>query len=234
MSCVTFVTYWELCIVSRWPSIYNWVGFALPQLAQIDLSCVDVPLNAKQTNKQSHPDPSKFVSSDMPSCRHAVAPPAPTMGHGARWGRKVPFWWRREVHHTSIHGALQNPFVDALNLEAELKGLPAIIGLYNTCTADVRINPYMLLTFVLKGAGLKLSPRCFSASGLAKNTIPTATTRVFEANLYNGAIILTLPGETRSQKSKMAAEIMYRISAYKHDNKENVGNQRCWPLTGST
>ena len=44
------VTYWELCIVSRWPSLANWVGFTLPQLAQIDLSCEDVPLNTKQTN----------------------------------------------------------------------------------------------------------------------------------------------------------------------------------------
>ena len=35
--------------------------------------------------------------------------------------------------------ALQIPFVDALDLEAELKGLPAIIGLYNA-TADVRIK----------------------------------------------------------------------------------------------
>ena len=48
------VTYWELCIVSRWPSLANWVGFTLPQLAQIDLSCVDVPLNTKQTNKQTN------------------------------------------------------------------------------------------------------------------------------------------------------------------------------------
>ena len=42
------VTYWELWSVSRWPSIANRVGFTLPQLAQIDLSCVDVPLNTKQ------------------------------------------------------------------------------------------------------------------------------------------------------------------------------------------
>ena len=79
--------------------------------------------------------------------------------------------------YTSIHGALQIPFVDALNSEAELEGLPAIIGLYNACMADVRINPYMILTFVLNGRGLKLSPRCISASRLAKKTIPTATPR---------------------------------------------------------
>ena len=36
--------------MSRWPSLANLVGFTLPQLAQIDLSCVDVPLNTKQTN----------------------------------------------------------------------------------------------------------------------------------------------------------------------------------------
>ena len=38
-------------IVSRWPSLAAWVSFTLPQLAQIDISCVDVPLNTKQTNK---------------------------------------------------------------------------------------------------------------------------------------------------------------------------------------
>ena len=43
------VTYWELCIVFRWPSLANWVCFTLPQLAQIDLSCFDVPFNTKQT-----------------------------------------------------------------------------------------------------------------------------------------------------------------------------------------
>ena len=47
--------HWQWCsivcfkIYSRWPSLANWVGFTLPQLAQIDLSCVDVPLNTKQT-----------------------------------------------------------------------------------------------------------------------------------------------------------------------------------------
>lgn len=35
--------------------------------------------------------------------------------------------------------ALHIPFVDALSLDAELKGLPTIIGLYNA-TADVRIK----------------------------------------------------------------------------------------------
>ena len=24
------------------------------------------------------------------------------------WGRKVPFWWRGEVHHTSVHGSMAN------------------------------------------------------------------------------------------------------------------------------
>jgi hypothetical protein len=40
----------ELPCLSRWPSFANWVGFTLPQLAQIDLSSVDVPLNTKQTH----------------------------------------------------------------------------------------------------------------------------------------------------------------------------------------
>ena len=44
------VTYWELCIVYRWPSLATWVGFTLLQLAQIDLSCVNMPLNTKWTN----------------------------------------------------------------------------------------------------------------------------------------------------------------------------------------
>ena len=36
----------------HWPSLAAWVGFTLPQLAQIDLSCVDVPLNTKKQTKQ--------------------------------------------------------------------------------------------------------------------------------------------------------------------------------------
>jgi hypothetical protein len=41
----------ELCIASRWPSLaIRGVGFTVPQLAQIDLSSVGVPLSAKQTN----------------------------------------------------------------------------------------------------------------------------------------------------------------------------------------
>ena len=44
------VTYCEICIVSRWPSLASGFGFTLPQLAQTDLSSVDVPLNTKQTN----------------------------------------------------------------------------------------------------------------------------------------------------------------------------------------
>ena len=47
------VTNCELCIVSRWPSSASGVGFTLPQLEQIDLSGVDVPLNTKQTNNCS-------------------------------------------------------------------------------------------------------------------------------------------------------------------------------------
>ena len=27
---------------------------------------------------------------------------------GARWGRKAPFWWRGEVHHTSVHRSMAN------------------------------------------------------------------------------------------------------------------------------
>ena len=40
--------------------------------------------------------------------------------------------------------ALQIPFVDALTLEAELQGLPAIVGVNNACTADLML----ILTFV--------------------------------------------------------------------------------------
>ena len=50
----------ELCIVSRWPYLAKWVGFTLPQLAQIDLSSVDVPLNTKQTNAGMNKFISKF------------------------------------------------------------------------------------------------------------------------------------------------------------------------------
>ena len=32
-------------------SLANWVGFTLPQLAQIDPSIVDVPLNTRQTKQ---------------------------------------------------------------------------------------------------------------------------------------------------------------------------------------
>ena len=55
------VTYWELCIVSRWPSLPNWVGFTFPQLAQIDLSCVDVPLNTKQTKSMLRARDKKWI-----------------------------------------------------------------------------------------------------------------------------------------------------------------------------
>ena len=48
------VTYCELCIVFRWPSLASGFGFTLPQSAQIDLSSVDVPLNTKQRNKVSY------------------------------------------------------------------------------------------------------------------------------------------------------------------------------------
>ena len=42
------VIYEELCIVSCWPSFTTRVDYTLSQLAHIDLSCVDVPLNTKQ------------------------------------------------------------------------------------------------------------------------------------------------------------------------------------------
>ena len=64
----------------------------------------------------------------------------------------------------------------------------------------------ILLTFVLKGRD-KTTPRCISASRLARNKIQTATPMFLGSN-FPMLISVTLPGETGSQKSKMAAENM--------------------------
>ena len=47
---IIFYVKWKLCIFSPWPSLATWIGSTLPQLARIDLSRADVPLNTKQTN----------------------------------------------------------------------------------------------------------------------------------------------------------------------------------------
>ena len=61
-----------------------------------------------------------------------------------------------------------------------------------------------LLTFVLKGD--KTTLRFISASRLARNKIPTYT--MFLASNFSMVLSVTLPDETGSQKSKMAAEMM--------------------------
>jgi len=63
----------------------------------------------------------------------------------------------------------------------------------------------ILVTFVLKG--VKLPPRGISASRLARNKIPTATT-MFSGTNFSMVLSVTLQDETGSQKSKMAADIM--------------------------
>ena len=50
---------------------------------------------------------------------------------------KCPFGGDGKCVISASTEALQIPFVDALNLEAELESLPAMIGLYNACTADL-------------------------------------------------------------------------------------------------
>ena len=66
------------------------------------------------------------------------------------------------------------------------------------------INPHMLkvilLTSVLRG-GVKLPPRCISASRLARNDIPT-TNPMFSRSTFSMALSVTLPDETGSQKSR--------------------------------
>jgi len=66
----------------------------------------------------------------------------------------------------------------------------------------------ILVTFVLKAGGLKLPARGISASGLARNIIPTATA-MFSGSNFSMVLSVILPAETGSQKAKMAAEIMY-------------------------
>ena len=60
---------------------------------------------------------------------------------------------------------------------------------------------------MLEAGGVKLPPRCISASKLARNEIPTATPMFLGSNC---SIVLSvkLPDGTGSQKSKMAAEKM--------------------------
>ena len=70
----------------------------------------------------------------------------------------------------------------------------------------------ILLTFVLKVRVKPYPRRCFSASRLAGNTIPTATP-MFSRSKFSMALSVTLPDETGSQKSKMAAEqIKFHVS----------------------
>jgi len=70
-------------------------------------------------------------------------------------------------------------------------------------------NPHMLkvifVPFVLKWG--ETTPRDISASGLARNKIPTAIP-MFSGSNFLMVLSVTLPDEIGSQKSKMAAEIM--------------------------
>ena len=40
-----------LCLASRWPSWSTWISFTLPAVGTNWPSCIDVPLNTRQTNK---------------------------------------------------------------------------------------------------------------------------------------------------------------------------------------
>jgi len=63
----------------------------------------------------------------------------------------------------------------------------------------------IIVTLVLKGGGN--NPRGILASELARNKIPTINTMISGSNV-SMVLSMTLPDETGSQKSKMAAEIM--------------------------
>jgi len=63
----------------------------------------------------------------------------------------------------------------------------------------------ILVTFVLKG--VKLPPRDISAFRLSRNKTPTATP-MFSRSHFSMVLSVSLPYETGSQNSKMAAEIM--------------------------
>jgi len=66
----------------------------------------------------------------------------------------------------------------------------------------------IFVTLVFRG--VKLTPRGISASKLARNKIPAAmATLMFSGSNFSMVISVTLPDEIGSQKSKMAAEIMY-------------------------
>jgi hypothetical protein len=61
---------------------------------------------------------------------------------------------------------------------------------------------------VLKGAGIKLPSGVFQLLDcVVMNTIPTATP-MFSGSYFSMVLSVTLPDETGSQKSKMAAEMM--------------------------
>jgi len=72
-----------------------------------------------------------------------------------------------------------------------------------------KVSPHMLkvilVTFLFKGG--KTTPRGILASRLARNKIPTATPMFLGSNV-SMVLSVTLPDETRSQKSEMAAKIM--------------------------
>ena len=69
---------------------------------------------------------------------------------GARWGRKVPFWWRREVRHSSIHGSIANSLRWCFEFGSWARRSTCYHRLVQRMhgRSDVRINPDVLLTFV--------------------------------------------------------------------------------------
>ena len=77
--------------------------------------------------------------------------------------------------------------------------------------------------------GVKLPPRCISASRLERNKILTATP-MFSGSNFSMVLSATLPDETGSQKSKMAAEktVISRISVYIHDGNEIPTAKSCF------
>jgi len=64
---------------------------------------------------------------------------------------------------------------------------------------------------------VKLPLRSIWASRLCRNKIPTATPMFSESN-FPMVLSVTLPDETGSQKSKMAAEILYLHISQLHDS----------------
>ena len=88
------------------------------------------------------------------------------------------------------------------------------------------VNPHtmkvILLTLVLKEEGVKLSPRCISASKLARNKIPTG-----QGSNFSMVLSVTLPYGIGGQKSKMAAEIM-QLHLYTHESNEILTAKTCF------